>query len=105
MKHNFIFCETDEGFEYGDFPNSNFYQTQEHGFSIDINKDNYVNIDSLETYGACDEMNIKCKTLQELRQYIEQHLNEIKDNKYSKLECFNELLCFINDSILKDEDK
>ena len=51
-------------------------------------------------------MNHKCKTLEELKNYILEHYNEIQewnelDRYYTNLEAFDELLDIINDNLKK----
>lgn len=100
MKFNYDFYITDGSFDYGDF---DYVCNDYHGFSIDIDKNNFVDITSLDAYGDYEEMNSKCKTLSSLRDYIIEHLNEIKEferfSKYTNIELFKELISFINDSL------
>ena len=82
MLHDYVFYKTDESFDY-ETGYGNVTQTEiaEHGFSIEIDSDNNINISSLSGYGYFEEMNNKCKTLQELKKYIQDNLNETQNKK------------------------
>jgi DNA phosphorothioation-dependent restriction protein DptG len=61
---------------------------------------------SFQAYGDFEEMNHKCKTLEELKNYILEHYNEIQewnelDRYYTNQEAFDELLDIINDNLKK----
>lgn len=95
MKYDYVYYAIDSSFCYGD--SSVCHEKDLHGFSIIFNNEGYVDISSLEAYGDYEEMNDKCKTLQELKQYIEEHLGEISEDEESTgCECFEELISFID---------
>lgn len=103
MKLTYNFYETDESFDFGDFPNATCHQTVEHGFSINHDsKTNKLDINSLDAYGDFEEMN-KIKTLAELKDYILSHLDEVQDFdfecKYTNKECFEELVEIIDENL------
>lgn len=92
MRSDYIFFETDSSF---DFQGGTYYCTDKHGFSIEINADNKINIDSIEGFGAFEDAE-KCETLETLFEYIEKNKgyvteNEDEDMKYTRLELLLEL--------------
>lgn len=92
IRYDYIFYTTDESFDYGD---GTCYCIGEHGFSIEIDSDNNVFINSLEAYGDYAEMN-DITTLAELKQYLIEHKEE---SQLTKQDCIDELVSFIDDNL------
>lgn len=90
MKYDYIFYETDDSFDYGDFPGGTCYCIGQHGFSIDITTDNKVDINTLEPYGDYLYEMKEIKTHKQLKNYLLKHLHEAEDKA-----SFNELIQII----------
>ena len=63
-------------------------------------------MNTFQAFGDYEEMNHKCKTLEDLKNYILEHYNEIQeyeefDRYYTNKEVFDELLEIINDNLKK----
>lgn len=102
MLYNYNFYIEDTSFDYGDFPNSTCYCEAWHGFSIDIDVNNIVNIDTLKPYGDYSVQMKDIKTIEKLADFLEQHLDEVQENEdedltYSNKECFIELIDFLKE--------
>ena len=117
MQYEYIFYTTDESFDFGDFPSesrgcsaSHFHsrtcdQREYHGFSIDIDKENNIDISSLKWLGDYSETQIT--TLQGLKEFIKTHLNEVEEiddslniyYQYTNIELFEELIELIDDNL------
>lgn len=101
MRAEYIFYVTDESFSYGDFPGSTVYQTERHGFEIDIDSDNNIDISSIEFFGYYQDK--KINSLYDLLDFVETHLievEEINENAtYSNYEIFEELIELIKQNI------
>ena len=108
MRYEYNFYITDESFDYGDFPGATVTETVKHGFSIEINSDNKVDISSLESYNDYSEIQEKVKTLQELLDYIESHLEEIEEHDENEIitnyYLFLELTDFLREQIKEEEE-
>lgn len=104
---DYIFYRTDESFDYGDWSwGGTCYEYADHGFSIEMDTDDNIYIDTLEAYGDFTEMNDKCKTLEQLKQYILDHFNEIDNSldicdKYENGALFEEFISFIDENLEK----
>jgi hypothetical protein len=103
MKLDYNFYETDESFDFGDFPGGTFISTEKHGFSIEhVSKTNKLDINSLKAYGDYEEMN-NIKSLEELKEYILSHLDEVQDfdyeSRYTNREIFEELIEIIDENL------
>lgn len=107
MRYEYNFYITDESFDYGDFPGATFRETVKHGFSIEINADNNVNINTLQSYGDYSSLQDEIKSLSELKDYIESHLSEIEEHDENEIitnyYLFLELTDFIKDQIKEEE--
>jgi hypothetical protein len=101
--YEYVFYEIDESFEFcGCWGNEICYQWSSHGFEIsdDINCD-YA-ISTIRGFGHYSEMS-NIKSLQELRDYLEAHLDEVQEIKdYTKdknILRFKNLIKFIDTQI------
>lgn len=103
MIFDYIFYTKDESFDYGDFPGGTCNCITEHGFSIDVNKDDFVDIKTLQPLGDYADSMKDIKTLEELKEFIIKHLDECEDD--TGKDCLMELCVFINDTIEKQERK
>ena len=101
----YVFYQTDESFDYGDWSwGGTCYEYANHGFEIEIDHNDNIDMSSFQAFGDYEEMNHKCKTLEDLKNYILEHYNEIQDvlNIYHpNQEAFDELLEIINDNLKK----
>ena len=101
----YVFYQTDESFDYGDWSwGGTWYEYANHGFEIEIDSNDNIDMSSFQAFGDYEEMNHKCKTLEDLKNYILEHYNEIQDvlNIYHpNQEAFDELLEIINDNLKK----
>ena len=108
MKYDYIFYTTDGSFDYGDFPGGTYHCLDYHGFSIDMDERDWIDIASLEAYGDYCEMEDKCKSLEELKIYLINHLHEVreyeehKEYSFTNLEIFKELIDLINDCLREE---
>lgn len=103
MDFKYIFYTTDESFDYGDFPNSTCYVEAPHGFSIEIDVNNKINLSSLVGFGNYLNEVKSIKTLKDFQKFLKSNLNQVQeldeDAKYTNLECFEELLEIVNENI------
>ena len=101
----YIFYQTDYSFDYNSpFGTSTYYDYDNHGFEIEIDINNNIDMSSFQAFGDYEEMNRKCKTLEDLKKYILEHYNEIQEfegYRYSNKEVFDELLDIIDDNLKK----
>ena len=103
----YIFYQTDCSFDYdGPMGPETFYDYENHGFELFIDKNNNIEMSLFEAFGDYEDMNEKCKTLEDLKSYIIEHYNEIQnydesDNYYARSDRFDELLDIINDNLKK----
>ena len=101
----YIFYQTDESFDYGDWSwGGTWNEYANHGFEVVIDINDNIDMSTFQAFGDYEEMNHKCKTLEDLKNYILEHYNEIQDYDglcYSNHELFDELLESINDNLKK----
>ena len=103
----YIFYQTDCSFDYDSpFGTATYYDYENHGFELEIDSNDNINMSSFQAFGDYEEMNHKCKTLEELKNYILEHYNEIQEwnelnRYYTNQETFDELLDIINDNLKK----
>lgn len=100
MIYSYTFYETDESFDYGDwYAPCTCYAGLQHGFEIDVDKNDNVDIKTLHGYNDYSEMN-RIKTLPELKQYIVDHIHEVQED--NNRECLEELVDFITCQIARE---
>lgn len=101
----YIFYQTDESFDYGDWSwGGTWNEYANHGFEVAIDINDNIDMSTFQAFGDYEEMNHKCKTLEDLKNYILEHYDEIQDYDglcYSNHELFDELLEIINDNLKK----
>ena len=103
----YIFYQTDCSFDYDSpYGTATYYDYEKHGFEVKIDSSNNIDMDTFQAFGDYEEMNHKCKTLEDLKNYILQCYDEIQeyeyfDSYYSNQEVFDELLEIINDNLKK----
>ena len=101
MRYEYIFYTTDESFDFWDFPGGTCNQTEYHGFTVDIDKENNIDISSLKWLGDYSETQIT--TLQGLKEFIKTHLNEVEEIgeslTYTNIELFEEFIELIDDNL------
>lgn len=107
MRAEYIFYVTDESFSYGDFPGSTIYETERHGFEVDIDSDNNIDISSIEFLGYYQD--IKINSLYDLLAFVETHLVEVEEinenSTYSNYEIFEELIELIKTNIKEIQER
>ena len=96
MKYEYIYYIEDTSFDYGDFTH---YETSPHGFEIEIDCNNNVDISTLRGFGGYYFM-CEIKTLQELKNVLVSQMNEIEIQK--NVELFEELIRFISVQITNE---
>ena len=101
MRYEYTFYETDESFDYADwmYGNCTCHRVMPHGFQIEIDNEDNVDIDTLDAYGDFEEMN-KIKTLSELKAYLVQNLKEVE--RIDDKECIEELVDFITCQLARE---
>lgn len=96
MKYEYILYERDVSFDYGDFLGATCSGIEKNGFSIDIDINDNVDIDSLEGFGDFQFLEKDIKTKQGLIDFInenEEYIEEINPGcKYTNKELFEELV-------------
>lgn len=96
MKFEYILYERDVSFDYGDFPGATCSGTEKNGFSIDIDIDDRVDMDSLEGFGDFQNLEKDITTKQGLIDFInenEEYIEEINPRcPYTNKELFEELV-------------
>ena len=102
----YIFYQTDESFDYGDWSwGGTWEEHANHGFEIEIDSNDNIDMSSFNAFGDYEEMNHKCKSLEDLKNYILEHYDEIQEfegfYRYSNKEVFDELLEIIDDNLKK----
>ena len=107
-KYEYNFYSTDASFDYRDCYGGTCYCTDYHGLTVELEK--YTDkVISWSGYGDYASDIDNCKTLEELRDYLESHLDEVSEENryghtYTNRELFEELISFIDDTI-KDQQK
>ena len=103
----YIFYQTDCSFDYDSpFGTATYYDYENHGFEVEIDHNDNIDMSTFQAFGDYEEMNHKCKTLEDLKNYILEHYNEIQDydeldDYCARSERFDELLDIINDNLQK----
>lgn len=91
---DYIFYLTDESFDYPTgYGTETEHQYMPHGFEIED-----LDMNTFNAYGDYEEMNDKCKTLKDLRDYIKSHYREIGNVNESCRELYT-------DTTYEDESK
>jgi len=93
----FIFRVQDESFDFGDFPGGTCPVVTEHGFQIEIGSNDTVYIETLKPIGDFGNEIKGIKTLEQLKEFIVKHLDEVQDE--NEKERIMELASFIDDNI------
>lgn len=99
MRYEYILYTTDSSFSYGDFPNSTFIDIEQHGFSLDIDKDDKVDITSIRAFGDCSYELSSIKTEKELIEFIFNNIDKVEREEI--VECLNELVFFLKKQSIK----
>lgn len=94
MKFEYILNKTDVSFDYSDYRTC--YEYQYNGFNIEIDKNDVINIKSLEPFGDCIEMMENIKTLKDLKRFLTENFEFIDDENKKVI---NELIYFINKNL------
>lgn len=94
MRFEYILNKTDVSFDYSDYRTC--YEYQYNGFNIEIDKNDVINIESLEPFGDCIEAMENIKSLKDLKQFLTTNLKTV-ENEYKSV--INELIYFINKNL------
>ena len=87
MKYNYEIYTTNDEYDVG-----GCFVPVAHGFEIEIDDNNCININSLNGYGDFSYMAKEIKNLKQLKSFIKRVKK--KYNKY--VDCFDEIVSFIN---------
>ena len=104
MKYQYIYYSTDSSFDYGDFPGATCYQTDLHGFEIEIDINDIPHLDTLSGFGDfAVEVEDNKKDYMQFYDWLVNSFDEIKtdDENATSLEVFEELAEFVKDQIKK----
>lgn len=106
MRYEYIFYERDVSFDYGDFPGACCAGIEKNGFSIEIDKNDNVDISSLDGFGDFQFIEREIKTPGDLIRLIDKHKADIDETSNTSLsenkELFDELVEFLKMKGLKD---
>lgn len=96
----YIFYQTDCSFDYDSpFGTATYYDYDNHGFEVAIDINDNIDMSTFQAFGDYEEMNHKCKTLEDLKNYILEHYDEIQ--YIDEFNGFDELLDIIDDNLKK----
>ena len=102
MRYEYVFYERDVSFDYGDFPGATCSCIEKNGFSIEIDKDDNVDVSSLEGFGDFQFIERDIKTPKGLIKFIDEHKADIEETSNTSLsenkELFEELRGFLNEN-------
>ena len=70
MEIEFIYYESDESFDYGDFPGGTYAYFEPHGFKVEIDKNDNVLINTLVGLGDFYSEIKKIKTIDEFLKFL-----------------------------------
>ena len=106
MRYEYVFYERDVSFDYGDFPGATCSCIEKNGFSIEIDKDDNVDVSSLEGFGDFQFIERDIKTPDALIDFIENHKIYIESTNDTPIEInkelFEELVEFLkNERVVK----
>lgn len=98
------FYTTDESFSYGDWSWGGVcHQTGYHGFSVDVDIHNNIDMSTFEPEGDYLVEMENIKTLEELKEYLASHLHEVRQwDEYSdikNIDTFKEFIQLIDENI------
>lgn len=105
MNYEYVLYQTDTSFDYGDFPGGCYCSLTPTGFTVDIDRYDNVDLESLEGFGDLQGFENDIKTHKQLYDFIEQHKGDIEDydprifTKIKNIELFEELKEILNDNI------
>ena len=98
MRYEYVFYERDVSFDYGDFPGACCAGIEKNGFSIEIDKDDNVDVLSLDGFGDFQFIERDIKTPEGLIKFIDEHKADIEETSNTSLsenkELFEELVEF-----------
>ena len=70
MEIEFVYYESDESFDYGDFPGGTYVSFEPHGFKVEIDKNDNVLINTLVGLGDFYSEIKKIKTIDEFLKFL-----------------------------------
>lgn len=109
LRYSFIFYTEDNSYDVGGIVGT-VKDIAYSGFALEISKDDEIDILSLEAFGDYAEMHKKCKTLQQLKDYVESHLCECREyqdyfcSEYNDEEIMQELIEMIGQQIERENN-
>lgn len=99
MRYEYVFYERDVSFDYGDFPGACCSGIEKNGFSVEIDKNDNVDISSLDGFGDFQFIEREIKTPDALIDFIENHkiyIESTNDTPFkTNKELFEELVEFL----------
>lgn len=101
--YTYTMYTTEEKFEAPDIYSDHTYGYRadvEHGFQIEVDLEDNVYIETLCGFNDFSDIEKECKTLEELKNFLQEHLDEV-DNKCHK-ECVEELIECITYQLQKE---
>lgn len=100
MKYEYYYYTTDESFDYGD---GTCQETGYHGFEIDIDKDNNIDLSTLKGWGDFATEIEKVETLEDFKTFLKNNKPYIQewDEEISNSEIFDELEIILTYNQLK----
>lgn len=101
MRYEYIFYSTDKSFDYGDFPNSTYTEFENTGFFIEIDKNDNVDISTLEGFGDFEGIEKQIKTAEDLIKFISDNKCNIENARramFTYRELLEELIEFLKDN-------
>lgn len=91
MRYEYVFYERDVSFDYGDFPGATCSCIEKNGFSIEIDKNDNVDVSSLDGFGDFQFIEREIKTPDALIDFIENHKIYIESTNDTPIETNKEL--------------
>lgn len=95
MLYTFIFYKTDESFDFGDFPGSTISIKDVHGFDIEIDRYDNVDLTSLTGFGNFSYFS-KIQSLNQLKTEIINNLSDIDEfpdkSTFTNIEVFQDFI-------------
>jgi hypothetical protein len=102
MRYDYVFYTTEELLEDLPHYSHHFYNIRadlDHGFCIEIDNDDNVNVNTIWGYNDFSEMN-SINSLEELKKYLEKHYDTV--DTVERKECLEELIGFITCQLQKE---
>lgn len=96
MRYEYIFYTKDVSFDYGDFPGSTYTEFEKTGFFIEIDKNDNVDISTLEGFGDFEGIEKQISTKEQPSDFIKRNKCNVEESlenlKFTRTELLNELV-------------